>query len=383
MCMTAKLAAARGKSIAWWLGWLLLLVPAAVTAHEVQPSVASLSLEDGRARLDLRLNAEALLAGIDLDGVTDTDETAGSDTYDALRMLPPEEITARLRAAWEGLAPGMAVTTEDGRAVPMRIDAIEASEIGDASLARPTRVLLDGALPEGTLAVRFHWGDGQGPLALRHVGVEGGYAGYLAGGETSPPIPLAGGAAQSGWSVFADYIPVGFAHILPMGLDHILFVLGLFFLTPRMRPLLWQISAFTAAHTVTLALGALGWVAIRPEIIEPLIAASIVFVAVENLLSDHLSRLRPVVVFVFGLLHGLGFASVLGEFGLPEGRFVPALLGFNLGVEFGQVTVVALAWLAVGAWFGRKPWYRARIAMPASVLIGLIGLYWVLERTVL
>lgn len=381
--MTAKLAAARGKSIAWWLGWLLLLVPAAVTAHEVQPSVASLSLEDGRARLDLRLNAEALLAGIDLDGVTDTDETAGSDTYDALRMLPPEEITARLRAAWEGLAPGMAVTTEDGRAVPMRIDAIEASEIGDASLARPTRVLLDGALPEGTLAVRFHWGDGQGPLALRHVGVEGGYAGYLAGGETSPPIPLAGGAAQSGWSVFADYIPVGFAHILPMGLDHILFVLGLFFLTPRMRPLLWQITAFTAAHTVTLALGALGWVAIRPEIIEPLIAASIVFVAVENLLSDHLSRLRPVVVFVFGLLHGLGFASVLGEFGLPEGQFVPALLGFNLGVEFGQVTVVALAWLAVGAWFGRKPWYRARIAMPASVLIGLIGLYWVLERTVL
>lgn len=383
MCMTAKLAAARGKSIAWWLGWLLLLVPAAVTAHEVQPSVASLSLEDGRARLDLRLNAEALLAGIDLDGVTDTDETAGSDTYDALRMLPPEEITARLRAAWEGLAPGMAVTTEDGRAVPMRIDAIEASEIGDASLARPTRVLLDGALPEGTLAVRFHWGDGQGPLALRHVGVEGGYAGYLAGGETSPPIPLAGGAAQSGWAVFADYIPVGFAHILPMGLDHILFVLGLFFLTPRMRPLLWQITAFTAAHTVTLALGALGWVAIRPEIIEPLIAASIVFVAVENLLSDHLSRLRPVVVFVFGLLHGLGFASVLGEFGLPEGQFVPALLGFNLGVEFGQVTVVALAWLAVGAWFGRKPWYRARIAMPASVLIGLIGLYWVLERTVL
>lgn len=381
--MTAKLAAARGKSIAWWLGWLLLLVPAAVTAHEVQPSVASLILEDGRARLDLRLNAEALLAGIDLDGVTDTDETAGSDTYDALRMLPPEEITARLRAAWEGLAPGMAVTTEDGRAVPMRIDAIEASEIGDASLARPTRVLLDGALPEGTLAVRFHWGDGQGPLALRHVGVEGGYAGYLTGGETSPPIPLAGGAAQSGWSVFADYIPVGFAHILPMGLDHILFVLGLFFLTPRMRPLLWQITAFTAAHTVTLALGALGWVAIRPEIIEPLIAASIVFVAVENLLSDHLSRLRPGVVFVFGLLHGLGFASVLGEFGLPEGQFVPALLGFNLGVEFGQVTVVALAWLAVGAWFGRKPWYRARIAMPASVLIGLIGLYWVLERTVL
>lgn len=382
MCMTAKLAAARRKSIAAWLAAIILLIPVALTAHEVQPSVASLSMEDGRARLDLRLNAEALLAGLDLDGVTNTDETDGSDAYDQLRLQEPEVIAARLRAAWESLAPGMALTEAQGAPIPMEITDIEASEIGDSTLARPTRVQLEGALPQGTAAVRFHWGDGQGPLALRHVGVEGGYAGYLTGGETSPPIPVAGGAAQSGWAVFADYIPVGFAHILPLGLDHILFVLGLFFLTPRMRPLLWQITAFTAAHTVTLALGALGWVAIRPEIVEPLIAASIVFVAVENLLSDHLSRLRPVVVFLFGLLHGLGFASVLGEFGLPEGQFVPALLGFNLGVEFGQLTVVACAFLAVGAWFGRKPWYRARIAMPASVLIGLVGLYWFLERTV-
>ena len=89
------------------------------------------------------------------------------------------------------------------------------------------------------------------------------------------------------------------------------------------------------------------------------------------------------MIFVFGLLHGLGFASVLGEFGLPEGQFIAALLGFNVGVELGQLTVIALAFLAVGLWFGQKPWYRRAIAIPGSLVISAIGLYWVIERTLL
>ena len=129
----------------------------------------------------------------------------------------------------------------------------------------------------------------------------------------------------------------------------ILFVLGLFFLSTRFTPLLWQVSAFTLAHTVTLAMAVLGIVSVPASIVEPLIAASIVYVAVENILSDHLSRWRPYVVFGFGLLHGLGFASVLGEFGLPDGQIVPALIGFNIGVEFGQLTVIAIAFLLVYA----------------------------------
>jgi len=360
----------------------LLLWAGALAAHEARPSEAMLTMEDGTARLDLRLNAEALLAGIDLDGVADTDETPGSDAYDRLRLLPPEEIAARLRAAWPGIGPGMALRSDIGAPVLLGLRSIEASEVGDATLMRPTRVLLEGALPDGTGAVTFHWGAGQGVVVLRQVGVEGGYSGILAGVAVSPPMAVSGGARQGWFEVFASYIPVGFDHILPKGLDHILFVLGLFFLSPRMKPLLFQITAFTAAHTVTLALGALGIVTIPAEIVEPLIAASIVFVAVENLVSYHLSPWRPVVVFGFGLLHGLGFASVLGDFGLPEGQFVPALLGFNVGVELGQLTVVALAFLAVG-WFSEKPWYRSRIAMPASVVIGAVGAWWVVERTLL
>lgn len=355
----------------------------ALRAHEVQPSVASLETEGQAVRLDLRINAEALLTGIDLDAVTDTNQSEGSDDYDSLRQLPPAEVEGRLRAAWDRIGQGIGVETSEGEAVPLDLGSIETSEIGDASISRPTRVLLEGRLPQGASGVIVHWGDGQGTLILRHVGVEDGYAGYLEGGQSSPALDLAGGAEQSWISVFTDYIPIGFDHILPKGLDHILFVLGLFFLSPRMRPLLLQITAFTVAHTVSLALGVMGWVNVPGSIVEPLIAASIVFVAVENLLSDRLHRWRPVVVFCFGLLHGLGFASVLMEFGLPEGQFVPALLGFNLGVEFGQLTVVALAFLAVGAWFGRRSWYRAAIAMPASVAIGAIGVYWFFERAIL
>ena len=124
-------------------------------------------------------------------------------------------------------------------------------------------------------------------------------------------------------------------------------MLGLFFLAARFRPLLWQVSAFTLAHTITLALAALNIVNVPGSIVEPLIAASIVYVAIENVFSDGLNKWRPVVIFGFGLLHGLGFASVLGEFGLPEGAFIPALIGFNLGVEVGQLFVIAIMFASV------------------------------------
>ena len=183
-------------------------------------------------------------------------------------------------------------------------------------------------------------------------------------------------------NAFLDYIPVGFEHIIPKGWDHIIFVLGLFFFSTKLRPLVWQISAFTVAHTFTLALGSIGYIKIIPEIVEPLIALSIVFIAVENIFFDRLSKWRPLVIFIFGLLHGLGFASVLGEFGLPDGFFIMALLGFNLGVEIGQLTVVLLAFIILGYWFNKKDYYQISIANPISIIIGLVGAYWFIERVI-
>ena len=178
------------------------------------------------------------------------------------------------------------------------------------------------------------------------------------------------------------YTKAGFEHILPKGLDHILFVLGLFFSSLLLGALLWQVTAFTLAHSITLGMASLGMVAAPGNIVEPLIALSIVWVAVENCVFKQTTKWRPAIVFAFGLLHGLGFASVLSDYGLPKGDLVPSLLAFNLGVELGQITVILMAFLAT--WLIRKKdWYRKGIQVPLSMIIGLVGLWWFIERTVL
>ena len=153
-----------------------------------------------------------------------------------------------------------------------------------------------------------------------------------------------------------------------------------FLLAVKLRPVLWQVSAFTVAHTITLALTVYGVVSLPSRVIEPLIALSIVDVAVENVFTSKLHAWRPVVVFCFGLLHGMGFAGVLTQIGLPRSEFVPALLSFNLGVECGQLAVIFAAFVVLGLPFRNKPWYRRRIVIPGSLLIAAVGLYWSIER---
>jgi hypothetical protein len=175
------------------------------------------------------------------------------------------------------------------------------------------------------------------------------------------------------------YLMVGFHHIIPEGLDHILFVLGLFLFSARMKPLLLQVSAFTVAHSITLGLALYGVVRLPSAVTEPLIAASIVFVAVENLFVKEVKPWRYAVVFCFGLVHGLGFASAFASAGLQRQDFLIGLVGFNLGVECGQLAVIVGAFLLVG-WFRHRSWYRRAIVIPASSLIALVALFWTFQR---
>ena len=181
--------------------------------------------------------------------------------------------------------------------------------------------------------------------------------------------------ASDAWS----YLWLGFAHILPRGYDHALFVMGLFLCAPQWRPLLWQVSAFTVAHTLTLALAVLGIVTVSPRIVEPLIALSIVWVAVENIWRSEIGWTRVATVFAFGLLHGLGFAGALGALGLEKSTLVPALLCFNLGVEAGQFAVLLGAFLLLG-WATKRDDYRRRIAVPGSFLIAAVAAWWTIQR---
>ncbi len=183
------------------------------------------------------------------------------------------------------------------------------------------------------------------------------------------------------------YMGIGVGHILPGGLDHILFVLALFLSSTRLRSLVIQISAFTVAHTVTLGMAAAGMITVSADIVEPLIAATIAFVAIENLFFREMPRWRPIIVFLFGLLHGLGFAGFFGELGLPPGQFWSALIGFNIGVEIGQLSIVALALVLLMLWRRYSPVtdpnavYRRWVVLPGSIMIGIIGCWWAIERT--
>ena len=203
------------------------------------------------------------------------------------------------------------------------------------------------------------------------------------------PIVDASGEVRGFWSTAGLYVTIGVRHILPGGLDHILFVLALFLSSTRLRALVIQISTFTVAHTATLGLAAAGVITPSADIVEPLIAATIAFVAIENLFLDDMPRWRPLLVFLFGLLHGLGFAGFFGELGLPPGQFWSSLIGFNVGVEIGQLSVIAVAFI-LAAWLRR--WlqvhervdlYRRAVVVPGSALIGAVGLWWAIERAFL
>ncbi|MGB8192980.1 MAG: HupE/UreJ family protein [Chitinophagaceae bacterium] len=176
------------------------------------------------------------------------------------------------------------------------------------------------------------------------------------------------------------YLKLGFRHILPDGLDHILFVVGLCLLSTKFKTILWQATAFTVAHSITLALSMKNIIVAPSAIVEPIIALSILFVAVENILFNELKPWRVIIVFIFGLIHGLGFASSLNEIGLPRNKFLTSIISFNVGVELGQIAVIIAVYALLIGPLGKKPWFKKYIVWPISALIALIAAWWTIER---
>jgi HupE / UreJ protein len=247
-------------------------------------------------------------------------------------------------------------------------------------------VQLSGRLPSG--ASRLTWSTtlvaGSYPLAVRHEGSETPATDdafeWLTGTEESRGYLIDSPRISSQVRRFFRSIGIGFTHIVPKGLDHILFVLGLFLLATRTRTVLAQVTAFTVAHSITLALSLYGVVRLPGAVVEPLIALSIVYVAFENVFTSSLTPWRLALVFAFGLLHGLGFAEALTSLDLPRAEFLATLVAFNLGVEAGQLSVILVATL--GLVVARVPSadYRRLIVRPASIVIAMVGVFWVVER---
>ena len=350
-------------------------------AHPLTFTEVTLTLGPGQVFVaDVIYDLDALALGAPID--TDDAELAA-----ALAALGPDELEVRL-GRLRRLFERRVRVRFDGEPVPFEVGFPDHGAPWTAAADIPTvlglTARLTGAVPPDAAAVGFFASRAFGEVHLSIVdAVRGGETrSILEPGARSEPLNLSAPFTPPGPGETAGrYLRLGFVHILPAGADHILFVLALFLLSTRLRPLVWQVTAFTVAHAVTLTLATLDVVALAPRIVEPLIALSVAGVAVENVLTDRLTRWRPAVVFGFGLLHGLGFAGVLGELGLPdEGRLL-ALAAFNAGIELGQLAVIAGAVAALG-WCRRKPWYRGRVSVPLSCAIALTGFAWAVERTV-
>lgn len=232
-------------------------------------------------------------------------------------------------------------------------------------------VVTDFRLPTSTIILVLEDGDGQA-LGLAEDGA-------------AAPVPLAATSAraESWWRTLGRALVLGIAHIVPGGIDHILFVLGLYLAVRRVRDLVWQVTAFTVAHCLTLGLAMGGVVVLGPAwgmAVEIGIALSIVAVTVENCLHHDAPGWRRIaLVGIFGLIHGLGFASALAAVHWPAGRFLPALVAANVGIECGQFIVIGGAALLT-AWWWDQAWYRWRVVIPSSAAIGLCGLTWAVQR---
>ena len=359
-----------------------MVLPMSGLAHEVRPAIADLNVQSNKVEISVRLTLESLIAGINLAAIDDTDDAPEAADYDRLRALPPEALISAFYDDWPRIQSGIRVHVDANRMMVRLVDVV-VEQTTDLSLPRDSIVRLEAALPIGDSPVTFAWDAAYGPIIVRQIDAgEDAYTDYLTDGGQTAPLPRMGLVTETIGAIVLRYVVIGFDHIIPKGLDHILFVLGLFLLSTRLRPLIIQVTAFTLAHTVTLGLAVFGWIAVPANLVEPLIAASIVYVAIENVKRQNITTTRTLIVFIFGLLHGLGFASVLGDVGLSPGHLVSGLIGFNIGVELGQLSVIATAWALIATPFRRQPWYRARVVIPMSLIIAAIGAFWFVERVV-
>ena len=347
-----------------------LMTPVNAVSHEAERTKVTLILSaDGRFTLEVANDPMWLLLRL---------ETFAGGQVPA--NLSPEQRDARLAQLTDVFADRIVLFVD---AKEVRADRIEYRPPGAGS--REPEALasfhLTGSMPLNATRLRWLYGlvGDRYPLEIRQPDGSSVIE-WIDGTNWSGVIDLSKTFTRpTRVAIARQYLWLGYTHILPKGLDHILFVLGLFLLSPRVKTMLLQVTAFTIAHSITLGLSMYGIVSLPSRVVEPLIALSIAYVAIENLLTRELKPWRLALVFMFGLLHGLGFAGVLRELGLPREEFLTALLTFNAGVEIGQLTIIAAAWLLVGA-IMRRPWYRKVIVIPASCVIAIVGLFWTVTR---
>lgn len=367
--------------------FLLFLIPQIGFADIVKPALVEISVfTEGYYRIEIRASVEAMLTGIN-SKYKNTTESPNSEKYDVLREMQPSILLDEFKRFEDRFLKEVKLKL-DNKLIPLQISSVEIPEPGYTKVPRISLIVLEGEIPRNIKQLSWYYpaAFADNAVRVRQVDEENekwhwSNWQWLRKDQWSQAFSLTEVFHEPPISqTIKTYTVAGFEHILPKGFDHILFIIGIFLLSIRLKPLLWQVTMFTLAHSITLSLAMLGVFTLPANIVEPLIALSIAYVGIENIFFKEIKPWRLVIVFAFGLLHGMGFASMLADFGMPENAFATALIFFNIGVELGQLTIIAICFFGLSLWFRHKQWYRNMIIVPLSLIISLTGLYWAYDR---
>ncbi len=371
--------------------FIVLSFSLTVFADVVKPALVEINVDTEKTIvIEVRASIEALLTGINAQ-YQNTTEAPNAEEYDEFRVLSADELQQAFNTFKQSFLQSIsieAVNNQNRKKIALKIESVTIPPTGYTKVPRISVIRLVATLPINTDALIWYYPEKFGDNAVRVRQIDQASEQWhwsqwqwLRNDETSKVFSLTEIVAkQSTWEVISAYVVIGFEHIIPKGLDHILFILGLFLLSTHWRPLILQVTMFTVAHTITLGLAMHKVIELPANVIEPLIALSIAYVGLENIFARKLHKSRLALVFLFGLLHGLGFAGVLSDFGMPKDDFMTALISFNVGVELGQLSVLLMAFLLFRFWFKEPEQYRKFIVLPGSIFISVIASYWFLER---
>ena len=353
-------------------------------AHEIKPSIADFYYDENYLNFEIRLNAELILSNIDASKITNTNSSPLSKIYDEYRLLDKNELEKILLESWEKINPNIEIKINN-KLTNIDLVKVETQNLSNFEISRDSLIFLKIPLNQNSDYFTFKWLKNYGPIILREnndLKLENDlFTEYLQSGTEADKIFFKENNFRSNLVSFMKFFVLGIQHIIPKGLDHILFIFGLFLFSSSINKLVKQITIFTIAHSVTLIFVSLSVIKINSNIVEPVIALSIVYVGVENIFKNYIKEyLRYIVILFFGLLHGLGFALVLSDIGYRSSKLYLNLISFNIGIEVAQISLILFLYLLIGIKFAKNQYYRIVFQLPSSIFIASIGLYWFFER---
>ena len=353
-----------------------------LSAHEIKPAIVEFNKVKNQINIVLKFNAEAFLANIDASDYKETINFSNSIKYSELRLLPREILKEKVFESRDQIINSIFIKTSK-KQLNLKLVEINVLEEKNIEKVRFTKVYLKTEIKFIETPITFSAKKIFGPLIFKNFSnidkdTDKPQSQWLKpGNQTSNLGILQIKNNTTNFSILGIWN--GILQIILYGFDHILFILGLFFFSHKLKPLLIQVTTFTIAHSITLIFGGLGYITISPLIIEVIIAASIIWIGFENLFRKKMKVSRLGVIFTFGLIHGLGFASMFKPKGLEGTDYYLNLLSFNIGIELGLL-ITLLPLIILIPLFNRLSWYRILIAMPASIIIALFGVEMFIDR---